>query len=85
MARISRFRHGQLPRHRSEKFPGCDLSRVYNSIRKDVENAGAQWVDEAVVVHRGVITSRNPDDLGAFVPRIIEEVQKGDRSTRAAQ
>ncbi|WP_044560671.1 type 1 glutamine amidotransferase domain-containing protein [Azospirillum sp. B4] len=49
----------------------------YKSIRKDVENAGAHWVDEEVVVDGGVITSRSPADLPAFVAKIIEEVGEG--------
>ncbi|MDG3441587.1 type 1 glutamine amidotransferase domain-containing protein [Nitrospirillum amazonense] len=53
----------------------------YKSIRKDVENAGGDWVDEEVVVDNGVITSRSPDDLPAFVAKIIEEVGEG-RHTR---
>ena len=57
----------------------------FKSIRRDVENAGATWVDKAVVVDRGLITSRSPDDLGAFVPSIIEEVQNSARPSRAAQ
>jgi protease I len=54
------------------------------SIRKDVENAGATWVDETVVVDDGIITSRNPDDLPAFVDKIIEEVTEGKHHRRAA-
>lgn len=42
----------------------------YGSIRTDLRNAGAEVVDEAVVVDRGVITSRTPDDLDAFVGAI---------------
>jgi protease I len=56
----------------------------YPSIRKDVENAGAQWVDEKVVVDNGIITSRNPDDLPAFTDKIIEEVEEGKHYRRAA-
>jgi protease I len=56
----------------------------YPSIRKDVENAGAKWVDEEVVVDNGIITSRNPDDLPAFVSKIIEEVEEGRHYRRAA-
>ncbi len=56
----------------------------YKSIRKDVENAGAHWVDEEVVVDNGVITSRNPDDLKAFTAKIIEEIGEGRHPTREA-
>ncbi len=56
----------------------------YKSIRKDVENAGAKWVDEDVVVDNGIITSRNPDDLPAFVAKIIEELHEGKPYRRQA-
>jgi protease I len=56
----------------------------YPSIRKDVENAGAKWIDEEVVVDNGIITSRKPDDLQAFVKKIIEEVEEGKHYRRAA-
>ena len=46
----------------------------YTSIRTDVANAGADLVDESVVVDRGVITSRNPDDLEDFVGAIEKAV-----------
>jgi protease I len=38
----------------------------YRSIRTDVVNAGGHWQDAEVVEDRGIITSRNPDDLPAF-------------------
>lgn len=44
----------------------------YGSVRTDIRNAGAEVVDEKVVIDRGVITSRNPDDLEAFVGAIQE-------------
>jgi protease I len=40
------------------------------SIRTDLVNAGAAWVDEEVVVDGNLITSRKPDDLPAFVEAI---------------
>lgn len=44
----------------------------YPSIRTDVTNAGATWVDEAVVVDRPIITSRTPDDLEPFCAALKE-------------
>jgi protease I len=54
----------------------------FGSIRTDVVNAGGQWVDEAVVTDGGIITSRKPDDLDAFVSKIIEEVKEGRHEPR---
>jgi protease I len=54
------------------------------SLRTDMENAGADWVDEEVVVDEGIITSRKPEDLDAFVRKIIEEVEEGKHYQRAA-
>ncbi|MDX1674148.1 MAG: type 1 glutamine amidotransferase domain-containing protein [Longimicrobiales bacterium] len=49
----------------------------YHSIRTDLENAGALWVDEEVVVDSGLVTSRSPDDLPAFNAKLVEEVYEG--------
>lgn len=47
------------------------------SVRRDLENAGAHWVDKEVVVDNGLITSRRPDDIPAFSRKLIEEVREG--------
>lgn len=47
------------------------------SLKTDLENAGARWVDQKVVVDNGLVTSRNPDDLPAFNEKIIEEFAEG--------
>ncbi len=41
------------------------------SVRTDLENAGARWVDQEVVEDGNLITSRNPDDLDAFTGAIL--------------
>ena len=44
------------------------------SVKTDLQNAGADWVDEEVVVDDGIITSRKPDDVPAFTNKIAEEL-----------
>jgi protease I len=48
------------------------------SLRTDITNAGGTWTDERVVVDGNLITSRNPDDLPAFVSALVESLQHGD-------
>jgi protease I len=45
----------------------------YPSIRADLQNAGANWVDDKVVVDGNLVTSRKPDDLPAFCKRMVEQ------------
>lgn len=47
------------------------------SLRTDLMNAGATWVDEEVVVDKGLITSRKPDDIPAFIDKAIEAFTTG--------
>ena len=49
----------------------------YPSLKTDLENAGADWVDEEVVVDNGLVTSRRPADLEAFNRKAIEEFAEG--------
>jgi protease I len=46
------------------------------SLRTDLANAGATWVDEQVYVDGSLITSRKPDDLPAFCDQLLEAVSK---------
>jgi len=56
----------------------------FNSIRKDLMNAGANWVDEEVVVDEALVTSRNPNDLPAFNAKLIEEIKEGKHEMQHA-
>ena len=47
------------------------------SLKTDLLNAGANWVDEEVVVDNGLVTSRKPDDIPAFSAKAIEEFAEG--------
>jgi protease I len=56
----------------------------YHSIKDDLINAGARWVDEEVVVDQGLVTSRSPDDLPAFNAKLIEEILEGKHEAQHA-
>lgn len=55
----------------------------YPSLQTDLKNAGANWVDEEVVVDQGLTTSRKPADIPAFNAKMIEEFREGIHSELA--
>lgn len=57
----------------------------YHSIKTDVKNAGANWEDSQVVRDGNLITSRNPNDLPAFVEAIIQAVEHSSTHRTAAE
>jgi protease I len=56
----------------------------YHSIQTDLKNAGANWVDQEVVVDNGLVTSRNPDDIPAFNRKMVEEFAEGQHEKQRA-
>jgi len=57
----------------------------YWSLRTDLRNAGAHWVDREVVTDQGLVTSRSPNDLPAFNTKMIEEFAEGVHERGAAR
>ena len=55
----------------------------YPSVRTDLKNAGADWVDQEVVVDQGLVSSRKPDDIPAFNQKMLEEFAKAGRQKKA--
>jgi len=58
---------GILPGRQVTSFP---------SIKTDLRNAGAEWIDQEVVSDQRLVTSRKPDDIPAFNERMIEEFEE---------
>jgi protease I len=54
------------------------------SLKTDLMNAGAKWVDQEVVTDRGIVSSRKPDDIPAFSRKLIEEIGEGTHKRAGA-
>ena len=55
----------------------------FHTLQTDLKNAGANWVNEEVVVDQGLVTSRNPDDIPAFNAKMVEEFAEGKHRASA--
>ena len=73
---IAAICHGPWTLINAEAVAGRKLTS-WPSLEVDLRNAGAEWVDQEVVVDEGLVTSRKPDDLPAFCARMIEEFAEG--------
>ncbi|MCP1387593.1 type 1 glutamine amidotransferase [Corynebacterium sp. TA-R-1] len=67
--------HGGWILCEADVLKGVKLTSVEN-VKTDLVNAGANWVDEEVVIDSGFISSRTPDDLPAFNKALVEEFAK---------
>ena len=75
--------HGPWTLIEAGALPGRTVTS-YPSIKSDLINAGALWVDREVVVDSGLVTSRKPDDLPAFNAKMIEEFAEGKHERLAS-
>ncbi len=73
---IAAICHGPWTLIETGKLKGKKITS-YPSLQTDLKNAGADWVDQEVVVDNGLVTSRNPDDIPAFIQKMLEEFAEG--------
>ena len=73
--------HGPWTLVEADEVRGRTLTS-WPSLRTDIRNAGGTWVDEAVVIDDGLISSRKPDDLPEFCEAIVTTIQKGEPAHR---
>jgi protease I len=75
--------HGPWTIIEADQARGREMTS-WPSLKTDLRNAGATWVDREVVVDQGLVTSRKPDDLPAFNAKMIEPFGARRGSPRAA-
>lgn len=73
---VSAICHGPQLLIDAEVLQGRTLTS-WPSLKNDLKNAGARWLDNEVVVDKGLTTSRSPEDLPAFNKKMIEEIREG--------
>ena len=68
-----------MDHYRNRLYPGTEITS-WPSLKTDLKNAGAQWVDRETVVDGNLLTSRKPDDIPAFnseMLRLFAEARVG--------
>jgi len=78
---IAAICHGPLTLIEAGGVKGRRLTS-FPSIKTDLQNAGAEWIDQEVVTDHGLVTSRKPDDIPAFIQKMIEEFREGRHGPR---
>lgn len=73
---IAAICHGPWTLIETGKLKGRKMTS-YPSLKTDLKNAGVNWVDEEVVTDQGLVTSRNTDDIPAFIEKMVEEFREG--------
>lgn len=88
---VRRFFQGGKPVavicHGPQVLINADLVRgrtmtSWPALKVDLKNAGANWIDEEVVVDNGLVSSRKPDDIPAFNKKMIEEFAEGQHEAK---
>lgn len=80
---IAAICHGPWTLIETDRLHGRTLTS-WPSLKTDLRNAGATWVDEEVVTDNGLVTSRKPDDIPAFCKKMIEEIAEGRHHVQEA-
>ena len=75
--------HGPWTLIEAGAVKGCTMTS-WPTLKTDLMNAGAKWVDQEVVVDHGIVSSRKPDDIPAFSRKLIEEIAEGRHNERRA-
>lgn len=75
--------HGPWMLIEAEAVAGRTLTS-WPSLKTDLTNAGANWVDQEVAEDRGLVTSRNPSDIPAFNRAVLNLFSASGRQTSAA-
>ena len=80
---VSAICHGPWLLAEADVLDGRSVTS-YPSIRTDLENAGATWTNAECVVDQGLVTSRSPEDLPAFIDKMLEELAEGRHAGQTA-